>query len=399
LSHLSDYVLLRRLTRLVKHDRHTTAAMLAHIAEVDARKLYRPAAHPSMYSYCVKALRLSEDAAFKRIRVARAGREFPEIFVALADGRLHLSGLVLLVPYLTSGNVRELLKAAEHKTSKEIETLLAHWFPRLDLPTRIDPIASELASRPVESLLAPADVEGGALVRPGSLGEMQLASRPVAHGDQSSLSPGIMGVSELASRPVGSSQVASGPVETPRARVAPLSPQKYGLQVTIRQETLDYLKQAQALLGHQVAPGDVAEVLHRALRSYVAELERQKFAATDRPRPERASKNPRHVPAHVKRTVWERDGGQCTFMNDAGQRCPARSRLEFDHADPVARGGEATVEAIRLRCRAHNQYVAERVFGEEFMKQKRQTAAARTQYAKHACTSATRAAPRAPAGT
>jgi hypothetical protein len=58
-------------------------------------------------------------------------------------------------------------------------------------------------------------------------------------------------------------------------------------------------------------------------------------------------------------------------VSEAGHRCEARKLLEFDHIDPVARGGESTVAGIRLRCRAHNQYEAERTFGAEFMRHKR----------------------------
>ena len=47
LSHLSDHVLLRDLTALVSEDRATTARLLAHLAEVDARRLYLPAGYPS----------------------------------------------------------------------------------------------------------------------------------------------------------------------------------------------------------------------------------------------------------------------------------------------------------------------------------------------------------------
>ena len=82
LSHLSDSVLLRDLAVLIAQDRATTAALLAHLAEVDARKLYLPAAHPSMFSYCIHELRLSEDAAYKRIQAARMARQFPAIFTA-----------------------------------------------------------------------------------------------------------------------------------------------------------------------------------------------------------------------------------------------------------------------------------------------------------------------------
>ena len=93
-----------------------------------------------------------------------------------------------------------------------------------------------------------------------------------------------------------------------------------------------------------------------------------------RGRARRSTAQPRYVPAHVKRAVWERDRGQCTFVGAAGQRCPARKFLEFGHIDPVARGGQATVERVRLRCRGHNQYEAERTFGSGFMSEKREAA-------------------------
>jgi len=126
LVHLSDDALLHGLATLVARDRGTTAELLAHIAEVDARKLYRPAAYPSMFAYCVGELHLSEDAAAKRIQVARAARRFPEIFAAVADGRLHLTGLNLLAAHLTEETAVELLAAIEHKlTLADIQAVIA----------------------------------------------------------------------------------------------------------------------------------------------------------------------------------------------------------------------------------------------------------------------------------
>src|SRR5438876_1481358 len=93
LSHLTDQSLLQALASLVTQDHVTTAALLAHIAEVDERKLYLPAACPSMYSYCLQELHMSEDTALKRLRVARTARKFPAIFAAVADGRLNLSAV------------------------------------------------------------------------------------------------------------------------------------------------------------------------------------------------------------------------------------------------------------------------------------------------------------------
>jgi hypothetical protein len=104
LAHVSDQALLRDLASVVAHERGATAVVLAHIAEVDRRKLHVPAGYPSMYLYCVHVLRLSEEAAFKRIHAARAARRFPAIFTALAAGRLHLSAVVMLAPHLTEGS-------------------------------------------------------------------------------------------------------------------------------------------------------------------------------------------------------------------------------------------------------------------------------------------------------
>ena len=340
LTHLADHALLRDLAALVAQDRTTTADLLAHLAEVDERRLYLPAGYPSMYAYCVGELRMSEDTAYKRIRVARAAREHPAIFAALADGRLNLSSVLLLTPHLGPDNVSELLGAAALKTNAEIERLLAERFPQLDIPAQIEAVAAT------------------------TYGD-QLAVRPVEPSSE-----------QLAARPVEPS--APGRIEPPasRAKVTPLAPGRFGLQVTIGQETLDKLGYAQALLGHAVPSGDVAAILDRVLDMAIGRLEEQKFAACSRSRPRRQRRAPagRYVPADVRRAVWQRDGGQCTFMSEAGHRCPARRRLEFDHVLEYARGGEATVDGMRLRCRAHNQYQAERTFGSEFMRHSRQEA-------------------------
>jgi hypothetical protein len=343
LSHLSDQALLRDLATLVARDRATTAEMLAHIAEVDSRKLYLPAAHPSMFSYCVHELHLSEDAAFNRIQAARAARQFPMIFEALTDGRVHLSAVRLLAPYLTPENAAELIAEAAHRTKSEIEELLARRFPRSEALGLVQALPASL--RPADEQLAPGRVEAPGPERPGAL----------------------------------ACQLAPAQVGTP-SKLAPVAPERFLLEVTIGASTQEMLRYAQDLLGHELPSGDLAQVLDRALEALIEKLEKRKFAATRRPRPSRrSSTGARHIPAHVKRAVWERDRGQCTFVSEAGRRCPSRTRLEFDHVVEVARGGEATVAGIRLRCRAHNQHGAECTFGVEFMREKREAARRRAE--------------------
>ncbi len=335
LSHLSDAALLRSLRTTLARERAATADVLAHLAEVDERRLYVPAGYPSLFAYCVGELHLSEDAAAKRIQAARAARRFPALFPALADGRLHLTGVGLLAPYLTAENVEELLAAAAGKSKAEIEQVLAARFPQSELLALVQS-------------LGPASPGAGqhALAHVGSDG---------ADGCQPALAH------------VGAS--------VPPAKLAPIAPERYALQVSIGRETHELLCYARVLLGHTVPSGDLGAVLHQVLKVAVAQFEKQKFGATNRPqRHPRPSDDPRHIPAAVKRQVWERDGGRCTFTSDDCHRCEATSRLEYDHVVPLAQGGESTVGNLRLRCHAHNQHAAEQTFGPGFMAEKRRQA-------------------------
>ena len=393
LTHLPDSVLLHDLKALLAQERTTTATLLAHLAEVDARRLYAPAGYPSMFAYCLEELHLSEETACKRIRAARAARQFPAVYALLADGRLHLTAVVMLAPYLTRENADGFLAAAMHQSKARIEQLLAERFPRPDLPERIQVLAPPLTI----GLPSPGTVKSPAPGEAPSPGTVEPAgNRPAwGPGEQAELvespSPGTVKNPAAGEPPspgtveVARNRPAWGPGEqtelvgspspgTVRARVTALAPGRYGLQFTVGQDTYEKLRYAQALLGHAVPSGELGAVFERALDALIGRLERQKFAATSRPRRGRPSADARHIPAAVRRAVWERDGGQCTFVSQSGRRCPARTRLEYDHVEPVARGGRATVGQVRLRCDVHNQYAAECAFGADFMRRKREAA-------------------------
>jgi len=56
------------------------AALLAHLAEVEARGVHRTRACSSLYTYCIYELRMSEDAAFRRAAAAKLAKRFPALF-------------------------------------------------------------------------------------------------------------------------------------------------------------------------------------------------------------------------------------------------------------------------------------------------------------------------------
>src|SRR5262245_42238187 len=130
LSHLSNPALRHALKLKAGCERTATADLVAHIAEFDARKLYLEDGYPSMFAYCVAELKLSPDAAGRRIQAARVAQRFPAVLDALDDGRLNLTAVGLLSPHLTEGNAEELLAGAMGRTKVEIEQFLASRFPR-----------------------------------------------------------------------------------------------------------------------------------------------------------------------------------------------------------------------------------------------------------------------------
>jgi len=134
LQSIPDDDLLRRLAELTQQSRRVEADLVAHIGEVDERRLYAREASPSMFVYCTDVLHLSEAEAYLRITVARASREHPMLLTLLGDGRLHLTGIARLAPYLTRENRDTLLKRATHRSRRQIEELIAEIAPRPDVP-------------------------------------------------------------------------------------------------------------------------------------------------------------------------------------------------------------------------------------------------------------------------
>ena len=308
LGGLSDAVVVARLKKLVAEERRVGVEVLVHLGEVDIRKLFLPAACSSMHEYCVRMLGFSEQAAYKRIRVARVGRMFPQVLDAIAVGELHLSGAMELAAHLTEENVGRVLVEARGKRMVEIRVLVARLAPRPDVATRVEPVA-------VQGELAAGEVSARTVERKG--------------------------------------------------RVEPLAPERFEVRVTISGEVRDKLMRAQDLLRHQVPHGDVAAVIEKALDVLLEKVEGRKFGRTSKPR-RATSSRPRYVPRAVRREVVARDGERCAFVSADGRRCEATAFLELDHVTPVARGGDGSrAERVRVLCRSHNLYEAERVLGAE----------------------------------
>jgi 5-methylcytosine-specific restriction endonuclease McrA len=334
---LSDDELLMRTGELVARGKRVEAELVAHIAEVDARRLYLAKAFPSMFAYATARLGLSESEAYLRITAGRASRRFPLILDLLATNRIHLSAVAKLAQHLTEENAADILTRASGRTKREILELVAELAPRPDAPEVVRRLP-----RPSHRVLLRPD---GAVSPP--------PDAPLSTG------------SDAVARPL-----APPPsVAMPTSDLVPIAPTRFRVQFTASSELEGKLARARALLRQQIPSGDLAEIVDRAVTLLLRELERTRCAGTEKPRRSLAEADvtprSRHIPAPVRRAVWQRDRAQCTFVDGSGQRCPARELLELHHEAPFARGGDHDLSNVRLLCRSHNRYQAELDFGRD----------------------------------
>ncbi len=354
-SSLSDHDLVAGLQGLVSKGRKLDAEILRYIGEVDRRRLYREHACSSMFVFCTERLGMSEGAAYKRIRVARAARAIPLALESLQDGSVHLAGLHVLAPHLTDENAAAVLKRATGKSKRQIEVLVRDLAPKPDVTTTIRKASP---TRPI------------------------LEARP-------RLSPGT--ADKATPLVIASPAALERTPPTKAARITPLSPARYHVNFTANEGLKRNLDKAKELAGHGVA---VESLFEQAMELLVETLEKRRLGRKERSQKTPDGSNPRkpeadggaglaqaqgrsksttsrYLPKAIRREVFERDGGQCTYADASGRRCSERCGLHFDHIAPHAQGGENTAENLRIRCGPHNQLHADECFGSLFMAQRR----------------------------
>ncbi|MCE9628331.1 MAG: HNH endonuclease [Candidatus Eisenbacteria bacterium] len=335
LSHLADGRLFQELPHIAAVDRATTADLLAHLAEVEVRGLFAVAGYSSMFAYCTEHLKYSDAAAHKRITACRVAHDHPVLFDMVVDGRMSLTTIIALSAKLPTPDAAGLIEECAGKSRSEIEWILAKRFPKPEM------------------------FEWGTSSESGA----QQAPDNSVNG----IAPG---------RLVPSESQESGSIAAPAkpdARLTPLSEDRVALQVTISRATQQKLERAKELLGYEVAAGDAAALLDRALDALIVELEKKKYGKHTKHRAESApeSADPHYIPSAIREEVAKRDGEQCAFVSDDGKRCESRHALEFDHIVPVTKGGATNADNLRLICHAHNQLEADRKLGKQFMNSKR----------------------------
>ncbi len=323
--HLDDKALIERLRELTLDERAVRAELVVLLAEFDQRRLYLTAGFPSLFAYLTDHLRFSKASAYRRVTAARLQARMPVVASYLREGRLSLTKLCHLRDVLEPDSCLAVLEQAATMSEAEVE----------ELAVKLDP-KKKATPAPRES------------IRPVAVLQIELPSVP-----PSTVPP---------------------PPPAPRMDPAPPPPAppvvvRHQLKMTVGPDFLTLLDRVRDAMSHS-HPGVSLEVLFaECMKTTLRAHEQRARAEVARPlaSPRPSNENSRHVPAHVRRTVWKRDEGRCTFIADDGHRCGATRKLTLHHDHAYALGGLATVENLRLVCSGHNDLLARADFGDRHM--------------------------------
>ncbi len=353
LAELSSAALTHRLGELFGEERRCLVDFLWHLAEMDRRHGFVALGYGSTFAWCTEALKLPAGSAWRRTTSARLLLRFPIIDTYLRDGRLCMSTLVALREVLDDGNHLELLERASGRTEEEVKVLAATIRPRPEVRESIRPVQTRTVAVLQESSLftsAPAAASGG-------------------EGPAETPAP-VSGRERKVDIPV-----VLVPMPPPPPRIEPIDAQRHSVRLTVGPEFMALLADVKSALSHLVPDGNLEEILRLSMQKTLEVTARRQRAAVEKPVAEKPAPKPcttpkkwtRYVSAAVRRAVWKRDGGCCTFVGPDGRRCGSRYKLQLDHLKPFAWGGEPTVENLTVRCAEHNLHRAREHFGPRHM--------------------------------
>lgn len=303
---LKDSELLSAIKVLVHDERDLLVKILQHLREIERRRLYSDLGYSSLYDYAVLELGYSEGQANRRITAMRTIKELPEVEAKIASGELNLSNV------------------------QQAQTLFREW----------------ARTEPQKSL--------GKSEKLAVLARIENKSVRAAQKELIAICPKL-----------------ALPAEKERLVTEDVTEVRFLMNESLKAK-LEELRSLLGPKGASMSYGDLFDAMSDLSlaavkakkfgkkRSQVAVqiAEQQGADTTMMPSTSKArvSANARHISAAVKHLVWKRDRGCCT-------KCGSRRNLNYDHIRPVAVGGLATAENLRLLCFGCNQRARIRNFG------------------------------------
>lgn len=333
LEKLSDDELHEKLLELAARERRITVEILEHLREVEFRRLYAERGYASLYEYCIRELKYSEGAAYRRISAMRALNDNPELADKIEQGQITVSVVSQAQSFL-----KEEYKKNNHYTKEDKSFLFE--------------LLKNKSARDVQAELRKISPTSIPRERMRQLTDDETEIRFVA---QKELVQKIDRFKELAAPRLRKDHTFARVVD----EMADISIKRLDRYSKNKDDEIAFAEESVL---------DDRFVDHRF--NSLTKVARRRASPTSEVTPQQSMKSKRYIPKDVRNFVWNRDQAMCTFVDKkTGQKCTSRFGIEFDHIVPFADGGRSDdVNNLRLLCRAHNQLHAIHSLGDLALK-------------------------------
>jgi len=337
LNKVSDNELIFDLKNLVQEERELLTTILRYLKEVEIRKIYLQMGYSSMFAYLTEELCYSESAAQRRIQAMRLLKDLPEIEAKIETGEISLSVAAAVQSYFKKEEKKSPLKKDEKlelindlsgTSARECERHLIKLSPETALPSE--------KTRPLtcDSTLIQFVAGKDLMKKIERLKELTSHQNPEGKYE------------ELFSRALDLALNKLDPIQRAARRA---------------KKTKKSSRPSKSLIhisGNRPVRSQWPTTVGKALPQNKLPTPR----TTKLPPTSAVEPKNRHIPNATRDKVWLRDQGKCQFKNlHTGKVCGSKRYLELDHKYPFALGGEHSESNLRLICRGHNQYRAEKM--------------------------------------
>lgn len=393
----SDSQILARAHALATRERKLTLVLILHLNEIEQRKLHLKQGYSSMFDFCTSALRYSEPAAVRRIRVARCVARFPDVLALLQANEVTVSTISRVSRALTPTNQHVLLARIRGRSQREVDAIAAEYDPHSTLRDSVRAVAVRVSTAVTLPLaVAPAPV-ARRLTSPESdvpTTAANAASDAVPTSTANAASDAVMTSADTLAPNHACEKDAYrrsdgdfDPVLDVPLAEAFVTERRVQFRFAASEAFKAKFERTQSLAWHRLPVNpSLEDVFELALDFFIerhdpaarlkwrAERREHRRTATSPSRPGPAgvpraidathtAAASRYIAASVRDEVFTRDEGRCTFVGANGRRCGSRNALQIDHVKPVAHGGASTPDNLRLLCAYHNRFEAERLMG------------------------------------
>ena len=357
LKSLSNEELLSQTKNLVQKERHLNIQVIGHLSEIEYRKLYLKRGFSSLFDYTVKELGYSEGSAYRRIKAMKLCREIPETTSKLKTGNLNLTTVSQLQTFFE--------KQDKKAKKKQVDLNLQN--------TQKQKVQSNLSVRRSDS--SPRRIDASYLENKTQkldlLKKVEGKSRRQTEKLLCEIDPDLS-IAKEKLRFIGNG--------------------KMELKIIMDEDLRKKLEELKNLFSHRnsnISYGELFSILVKlGLNKYdprrkLKKKQLEKFNKKIQIKINDPSKTKnmtgsekliysdksngilknfkqisnRYIPAEVKRSIWMRDEGKCSyFCPETEKKCGSKHLLQIDHIHPYSLGGGSEPGNLRLLCAGHNQY-------------------------------------------